>query len=66
MDLNFTKMTLSGEKYISFMKNRSGTSSWYVVQIQRNGFRYQKSSPCLNEAIIIRNKTLALFGEAIS
>tara|TARA_R110001592_G_scaffold91224_5_gene267310 strand:- start:5872 stop:6051 length:180 start_codon:yes stop_codon:yes gene_type:complete len=59
-------MTLSGEKYISFMKNRSGTSSWYVVQIQRNGFRYQKSSPCLNEAIIIRNKTLALFGEAIS
>ena len=59
-------MTLSGEKYISFMKNRSGTSSWYVVQIQRNGFRYQKSSPCLNEAIIIRNNTLALFGEAIS
>ena len=59
-------MTLSGEKYISFMKNRSGTSSWYVVQIQRNGFRYQKSSPYLNEAIIIRNNTLALFGEAIS
>ena len=54
-------MTLSGEKYISFMKNRSGTSSWYVVQIQRNKKRYQKSSPCLSEAIKYRDKILAIY-----
>lgn len=58
-------MTLSGHKYISFMSNRSNTSSWYVVQIQRNRFRYQKSSSDLDEAIKIRDNTLALFGEVI-
>tara|TARA_R110000822_G_scaffold634_2_gene2828 strand:- start:989 stop:1132 length:144 start_codon:yes stop_codon:yes gene_type:complete len=47
------------------MSNRSNTSSWYVVQIQRNGFRYQKSSADLDEAIKIRDNTLALFGEVI-
>ena len=58
-------MTLSGYKYISFHANASNTSHWYVVQIQRNSFRYQKASSDLQEAIKIRDKTLALFGEVI-
>lgn len=58
-------MTLSGHKYISFHANASNTCSWYVVQIQRNSFRYQKASSDLQEAIKIRDKTLALFGEVI-
>jgi len=58
-------MTLSGHKYISYMSNRSNTSSWYVVQIQRNKFRYQKSSADLDEAIRIRDCILAMVGEVI-
>ena len=58
-------MTLSGHKYISYHANRSNTSSWYVVQIQRNSFRYQKASSDLQEAIKIRDNTLALFGEVL-
>lgn len=56
-------MTLSGHKYISYHANRSNTSSWYVVQIQRNKFRYQKASSELEEAIRIRDCILAMVGE---
>ena len=47
------------------MSNRSNTSSWYVIQIQRNKFRYQKSLSDLDEAIRIRDCILAMVGEVI-
>ena len=64
MDFNLN-MTLSGYKYISYHANASNTSHWYVVQIQRNSFRYQKASCELDDAIHIRDSILAMFGEFI-
>ena len=64
MDFNYS-MTLSGHKYISYHANASNTSHWYVVQIQRNSFRYQKASSELDDAIRIRDCILAMVGEVI-
>jgi hypothetical protein len=56
-------MSKTGYRNVNYFQNIGKSSEWYILTVCRKKNRYYKSFPTLEECLIARDKTYAMFGE---